>query len=880
MVEITEMDLRPTGVDGLVVLQMKQLGLGDPERFPFMEPPDPRALADGRRLLEELTALAPDGSLTDTGRRMAQLPVDPRLARMLLAADRHGSLKEVLAIVAALAIQDPRERPAEKRQEADEAHAAFADERSDFLALVNLWDWFERQRKELGSSALRRTVQHGFLSWMRMREWQALHRQLRLACREQGLGESTAPADYAAVHRALLAGLLSLIGMQTERREYLGARGRKFQIFPGSHLFKRPPRWVMAAEIVETSRVYARTVAEIDPRWIEPEAQHLLRRSHSEPHWHRKRGQVMAFERVTLYGLALVERRRVGYAGIDPDGAREIFLRRALVEGALDTRGRFLEHNRALLDSIRDLEARIRRRDLAVDEEDLLALYAERVPAEICSARGFERWRREAEARDPDVLRFSREELLRRRPQEASERDYPGTLELAAGTFRLRYTFAPGSEADGVTVQVPRGALGALRPEPLEWLVPGMLEEKCVALLRALPKQTRKALAPVPDHVGEILPELLAPERFRQGSLLRALAAALERRFAVAVPPAQWRTDPLEPHLLMRVEVLDGDGRVVAHGRDLPALQRTHAARGAVASSAGAGLPIEGLTDWSFGELPERMVGDDGVALWPALLDEGDQVAVRAAPGPEAARRRTRHGVQRLALLRERRTVRWLRRNLADRERLQLLYAPLGTSEGLLDQLLRVGAREAFPVDVAPPRDAAAFERLLAAGRNALVPATEAAARTALAILERWQAVRLVLEQLDSPAFRDAVDDERAHLARLITPDFLVATPADWLPELPRYLDAARWRLEHLQGNVERDRDAVAELEAWRARVGALEAQAGDPPPEALATLPWLLEEYRVSRFAQKLGTAVSVSPKRLKRRLQEAEREVHLGRG
>lgn len=865
-----------------VVLQMKELGLGDPEAFPFVDPPDPRALSDGRRLLFELGALDEAGELTDTGRALASLPLDPRLGRMLVAAEARGCLAEVLVIVSALAIPDPRERPADKAQAADEAHARWRDPNSDFLAFVNLWRWLEAQREALGSAAYRRTVSRHFLSWLRVREWRALHRQLHLACRERGWRENGAAADAEAVHRALLPGLLGQLGLRTERGDYLGARGLRFQLFPGSALFRKPPPWVAAAEIVETSRVYARTVATVDPAWVEPEAGHLVRRQHDAPHWRRRRGRVMATERVTLYGLPIVEGRLVPWDPIDPAGARELFLREALAQGQLDTKGSFLARNEALLEELRELEARERRRDLVISEERLAELYGARIPEEICDARSFERWRRRAEAQDPDVLLLRREELLEAAPDAAAERDFPGTLVLGELELQLSYAFAPGTEEDGVTVTVPRAALPQLRPEALEWLVPGLLEARCTALLRSLPKGVRRQLAPVPDHVAAVLPELLEPDRFRRGGLRRALTEALARHFAVDVPADAWDESRLDPHLLMRVRVVDDGGETVATGRDLAALQAEHGGAADAdlsRSSAAAGLESAGHRAWDFGPLPERVQLEAGLPGWPALVDEGDGVAVRVRTDAERARRETRAGVLRLLLLVQHGNVKHLKRNLPERNRLQLRYTPLGDPAALQDQILRVAAERAHLVPgEAPPRDADAFRAVLDRGRGRLAGHVNAVAALALAVLEGWHAVRRALDEARaSPAFRDAVDDVDRWLARLVPPDFLTVPPEPWRDELPRYLEAATRRLGQLQGAVERDRERIVELGGWESRLEELRTLAGDRPDAGVEGLRWLLEEYRVSLFAQALGTREPVSPKRLRRAFGEVEEALRL---
>lgn len=864
-----------------VVLQMQDLGLGAPEDFPFLDPPQPRALSDARRLLEELGAVDAAGSLTAVGRELCALPLDPRLGRMLVAARDKGCVSEVICIVAALSLQDPRLRPLDKTQAADEAHAQWRDPQSDFMSLLRLWQWFEVQRHELSRSALRRSCERQFLSWMRLQEWWGLQRQLGRICRDRGWTVNVQPAAPDAVHRALLTGLLSHIGMRTERQDYLGARGLRFQVFPGSALFKRQPPWLMAAEIVETSRVYARCLAVLDPAWVEPEAGHLLRRQHEAPRWQRKRGRVMVSESVTLYGLPIVEGRLVPFDHIDPAAAREIFLRDGLARGDIQTRGTFLDHNLALMEQVRELEARERRRDLLLDEDALAELYGQRVPADVCDMRRFERWRRKAEQRDPEVLHFQLEDLLLRHPDAAAEADFPGVLQLGELELELRYSFAPGSEQDGVTLRVPRAQLRQLRPEPLEWLVPGMLEQKCVALLRSLPKRLRRELAPLPDHVAAVMPELLSAQRFRQGGLLRALTAAIERQHGVTIPADAWDAARLEHHLQLRIAVIGEDGRELAAGRDLLSLQ---AEQGAAADadlrrqSAATGLQADGLRSWDFGELPESVMLSEGVRAWPALVDEGDSVAIRLFDEPAAAAGSMRGGVVRLMMLAQQKPLRQLLRGLPGRDAMGLMYTPLGDPTQLFDQIAQVAVQRAQLGDRALPRDREAFEALREQGRSGLVRAVEEVAALAKATLEAWHALRRALEDATSPAFRDATDDIGAWLDTLLQPDFLLAVPEPWRDCLPRYLQAACQRLAHLQGNVERDRARIAELATWQERLRELEALTTSPQQRSSLPCRWLLEEYRVSLFAQELGTLEPVSPKRLRRAFAAAEEELRLG--
>ena len=878
----TDPEIRRTNLAS-VVLRMKELDLGDPEAFPFLEPPEPKALSDGRRLLQELQALDELGRLTSVGRSLAKLPLDPQLGRMLVAAEQGDVLEPVLAIVTGLAQPDVRDRPPDKQQAADQAHAQWRDKRSDFLTLLALWRWLEVQREALSASAFRKALQRQFLSYLRVREWRALHRQLRLAV--QGLGWRLGGEDAAPerIHQALLPGLLGQLGLRTERKDYLGARSLRFHIFPGSGVFGSDPPWVMAAEIVETSRVYARTVAAIDPRWIEGAAAHLLRRRHEEPHWRRKQGRVVVRERATLYGLPVVENRFVPYAPIDPDGARQIFLLEGLVRGGLETRGPFHAHNLALVEELRELEARERRRDLLVSEAAMVAWYDARIDAAVVDARSFEHWRRKAEGAQKRVLFFAREDLLQADPDAQADQDFPGTLSLGSLELELAYSFSPGQGDDGVTVRVPRLALPQLRQEALDWLVPGLLEARCVALLRALPKGVRRQLAPVPDKVQALLPALLAPERYRQGSLLAALTALLEQQFGVTVPADAWQREGVPLHLSMRLEVLDEAGRVLGADRALAPLQERYGDRETLAEAVAAATSFEtaGADDWVFGAVLAQTTLSNGLQAFPALVDEGDKVAQRLFTAREEAETAHRQGVLRLLALRQRGALRQRLKQLPERTSLGLLYTPLGAPENLFQQLGDCALAAAHELEGRPaPRDEAEFRRCLSEGTSRLGPALQALEQEALAILRAAQGLRLALDEAEKIAsFRDATDEVRQWMGALLPPDFLARTPGVWLGGLGRYLTAATFRLKQLQGKVDKDRALIMELAQWEDRRCAL-AALGVGGATAAAELRWWLEEYRVSLTAQKLGTVAPISAKRLKARFEAAEASARLGEG
>ncbi|HXS45416.1 MAG TPA: ATP-dependent RNA helicase HrpA, partial [Solirubrobacteraceae bacterium] len=852
-----------------VILQMAALELGDVERFGFLDPPDRRQVRDGVRLLEELGALRPGGGgLTAIGRRLATLPVDPRLARMVLEADGLGCADEVLVIAAALSIQDPRERPVDRRDAADAAHRRLAGEAaSDPLALLELWRAVRASQRELSGSAFRRWCREHFLHALRVREWQDLVAQLRQAARESGVTVNRAPAAPDDVHRAMLAGLLSHLGLKTgDAREYLGARGARFALWPGSLLARRPPPWVMVAELVETSRLWGRVAAPIDPAWVEPVAGELARRRVSEPRWDRRRAAAVATERVTLYGLPVVGGRTVSLARTDPAGARELFLRRALVAGDWDTRHAFAARNRARIAEVEAAEERARRRGLLAGDEVLYAFFDERVPAGVVSGAHFDRWWRDERARRPELLDLPRELLVRGDIDDAGRPDAwrRGDLELP-----LSYRFEPGAEDDGVTVHVPLRALGRLRAEGFEWLVPALRAELVTALVRSLPKDVRRGLVPVPATVATLEPAL-DPSA---GALPDALAAALERIRGVRVAPEDFDLGALPAHLRMRFSVEDDRGAVLATGRDLDALRAELRPRlRAELGAASASLERHGLRDWDgVGTLPRvvALPGSGGaVRAYPALVDEGDAVGVRALETPAAQAAAMRAGTRRLLLLTLPSPLRDLRARLGSAAQLTLATAPGGDAGAVLDDALAAAVDALVDETGGPAWDEAGFGRLRASVGAQLPARSAAVVDTVVGILDARRDVERRLEGLRAPAFEPARLDVARQLGRLVFGGFVAATPARRLADVERYLRAAERRLERLPDNVATDRDrmaAVHELEqAYRARVERW--PRGRPLPASLREVPWLLEELRVSHFAQGLGVRGPVSSRRIRR--------------
>ncbi|MBH8580984.1 ATP-dependent RNA helicase HrpA [Bisbaumannia pacifica] len=883
----TEPEIQRTNLAS-VILSMLALKLGEIEAFPFVDAPDPRFIKDGFRLLFELGAVDERQRLTALGRRLARLPIDPRLARMVLAGAEGGGLREVLIVVSALAVQDPRERPAEKRQAADQAHRRWDDPDSDFVAWLNLWEGFEAAREELSGNQLRRWCRDHFLNYLRLREWHDTFRQLRQLLRDMeitvppaqpwpktGEGEAAVSqrrANAQRLHQALLSGLLSNLGQLTENREYLGARNRKFMIHPGSGLAKKSPKWVMAAELVETSRLFARQAARIEPQWIEPLAGHLVKRSYSEPHWEMKRAQVVAFEQVTLFGLPIVNRRRVHYGPIAPVEARELFIRRALVEGEFRTRGDFFAHNRALIEEVEELEDRARKRDILVDEEALFAFYDARLPEEIVNGKGFEHWRKQAEAEDPEILKFDKSALMAREAEEVTAAQYPDQLSLNGVSYPLSYHFQPGAEDDGVTLTVPAAMLAQLPAARLDWLVPGLLREKCIALLKGLPKAIRRQVVPIPDWVDAAL-ERLVPD---DTPLTAALGEFLRVKTGLRLRPDDWHEESLEPHLRINLRVVDHEGRELGQGRDLEALK----ARFSEAASAGARAlaeAVQGAAATRVEALPEEALPESRVTTqagirveaYPALAEADGGLAVELFEHPDKAREAHRHGIKRLAM-RELPDQAKALGKLPGLDKCALLFAKVGSKRQLVDDLVAAVFLEVMARDPLP-RSRAEFAARLEAEAAELLPHGEAQVALLARALSGHLAVTKALKGNLSFALALVYSDIKAQMQRLVHPGF-IAEAGPWLEHYPRYMEAAAIRLEKAPRERMRDQMSMQEVHGFETRLAERQEanrRAGREDPR-LVEFGWWIEELRVSLFAQQLGTLMPVSAKRLEKRWAE----------
>jgi len=874
--EYTDPEIRRTNLAS-VILQMETLDLGAIGEFPFLDPPDRRFINDGYRLLRELGAVDEARGVTGLGRRLARLPVDPRLGRMLLAAGELGCLKELLVIAAGLSIRDPRERPADAAAQADERHAAFRHPRSDFMSLLKLWEQWQERRKHDSGSAQRRWCRENFLSFLRLREWQDLHRQLLGLLNEMGLRPNEVAADYAPVHRAILAGMLSHIGQLEEKGEYRGPRNLRFRLFPDSTLAGRPPRWVVVAELVETARVWGRMAAAVEPAWIEAAGAHLVRRSWSDPHWQAGRGFVAAKEQASLFGLVLAANRRVDYARVDRPRAREVFLREALAGGGLRTRGEFLAANRQRVEEVRAMEARLRRRELLAGAEALSEFYAARVPAQICSAPAFERWRRKAEKKNPALLRMNLDDLLSG-AQLPKPEDYPDTLQVGANRLPLHYRFDPVAEDDGVTVKVPRHLLPVLDEDQLEWLVPGWLEDKVIAMLRALPKAARRRIVPVPDHARACLVRM----RPGEGRLRAALAEALRGEAGLEVAPETWAELALEPWLRFRVEVLDADGNPLAASRDVAALKaRWSPGEGAVSEVVSDQWAGGGFRSWTFGAVPgpvEARQGRTLQRLFPGIRDDGATVSCQLYPTAEAAARASRAGLLRLFMLalgQQHRAL--LKQARADRVLVLRGRGLAGGKDLASDAVAAAFAAVFLPEDQAWPRDAGMFEARLETGRARVMGEAEEMLRLVGEILElRDACAERLAAGIRGPGAGDAALDMSAQLEALVFPGFLRDIPAARLSCLPRYLRAILRRIERLSLGKGEARQAL-ELRPHLERLAAHRDAdwASREAADAFRQYRWMVEEYRVQLFAQSLGAAEKVSHARLEaqwRRLRELQ--------
>ena len=963
-----------------VILRMKALHLGNVEEFPFIEPPQRRAIADGYQLLGELGAVDDANELTNVGRELARLPLDPRVARMILEARDRGALAEVLVIASALSVQDVRDRPLEMQAQADQQHAKFDDEKSEFSGYVRLWQWIHEAQgrashvpraeppspqpapasgrgsapvlrgergkagsplplpragegrgeggphHKLSNRQFESLLRQNFINVRRVREWRDIHTQLHTVVAEHKWKLNAQAAGYEALHKSMLAGLLGNIGWKIEEQgtpasgqsEYLGARGIKFWPHPGAHLKKRPGRWIVAAELVETTRLFGRGIANIDPQWIEEVAGHLLRRQLLDPHWEKKAADVIAFERATLYGLVVYSGRRVPLARADQQGAREIFLREGLVAGEWDTKLPFLAANQKLVRQVEELEHKSRRQDVLVDQELIYAFYDQQVPADVFNGHTFEAWFRQESRGKPDLLRLTREELMRHEAAGITTDAFPKTVRLGGIDCRAEYLHGPGDARDGVTVTVPLYVLNQVSEDRVEWLVPGMLRDKVQALLKSLPQKPRSRFVPLPESAARIAGELTATDRWTVGSLTDVLLKLVRNETSLDVKRTDFKLDMVPAHLFMNIRVVDEHGRQLGMGRNLAALKAEWGAkaRGAFQALAGlktvpgpspdgeegverprgplgggapaagegrrpgrplSGPPQEGggakaadgnqrYTAWTFGELPELMeVRKGGVSLigFPALVDQGDAVVIEVFDEPEVAAAKHRAGLRRLFALQVKDALKALEKNIPDLQKMAVAYMPLGTQEELRQQVIDVALDRAFGLDPLPA-DEAAFRKRIEEGRGRLALIAHEVARLAGQVLVEYAAAARKIKDTKNQA--EATADATQQLQRLVPRRFIADTPWTSLQHLPRYLKAIVLRLDKLRADPARDAARMAEARAQDQRYWRLVAERKGHVDARMQEFRWLLEELRVSLFAQELRTPQPVSTKRLDR--------------
>jgi ATP-dependent helicase HrpA len=852
--EFTEPEILRTNLAS-VILQMLQLRLGEIDRFPFLEQPNSKQINDGFALLFELGAVDKARRISRLGKQLARFPVDLRFARMLVAAAQMGSLAEMLIITSALTIQDPRERPFDHQQAADEVHKQNWDERSDFLAFVSLWRDFEVKRQSLGQGQLRKYCKQNFLSYMRMREWREMHRQLLLICKEQGFRERKKEADYGSVHRALLTGLLGHIAVKAGDHDYQGARNRKQFIFPGSSQFARKPKWILSSELVETSRLFARTVAEIESRWIEPLAGHLVARTHHDPVFDAEHGLVMIREEVTLYGVVIVADRKVDFGSVDLGNARELFIEKALVQGELRSRLKFFQNNRRLIRDIEQIESKARKRDILVESRALFDFYEHVLPKEVCSELDLRNFVNDS-PKNAKAMELTRDELMRREA-ELSETLYPNRLDVGGASLPLNYKFEPGNRDDGVSVDVPLVLLGQIPRAQFDWIVPGLLEEKCLALIRSLPKSVRKNFVPAPDYVSRVLENF----DYEGKPLIEALADRLFRLSGTRVDPEDFRASNLERHLALNIRVVDDRGKLVASGRDFDQLveQLEDKVSTRLKDRRQHPLEVEGLTDWVFDELPQSIqIREGGVAvtMYPALCDDLDSVSVRLVETEWKALRLSAGGLLRLVMFQLKDQRKYLGKNIPGFDQFSLYFATRGSRAELAESIVKAAFSFTFVESMSPVSSRLGFdERLLK--KTELFGHLE---RIAKVVAQSLQQALAIEDQLKTMSLRITVDDVRRQLDNLIPPGFPFGIPFDWLRQYPRYFRGITLRLEKLGGNIENDSAGVQAVGQWWSRY----EQADEESREKLEKFRWMLEEYRISLFAQSIGTTMPVSEKRL----------------
>lgn len=875
----TDPEIQRTNLSA-VILQMLMLGLGEIAAFPFIEKPEQKAINDGFNLLFELGAIDKARRLTNVGKIMASIPADPRLARMLIEADRRKCLQEMLIIVSALGVQDPREFPTDKRQTAREKHDQFAHPDSDFLSWLLLWTEFESKRQDLSQNAVRQHCQKNFLSFLRMREWRETHRQLHLTCQQLGLQEKQitnspgqiADLNYESIHRSILKGSLSQLGLKSEDGYYLGSRGRKFTLFPTSCLFKKIPKWVVTAELIETSRLYATLAAKIQPDWVVDAAQDLLKREYSEAHWERKRGEVVAFEKISLFGLTLIEKQRVSYSKIDPVLSREIFIREALVARNFNTTAKFYTHNNLLIDELTRLEEKQRRPDIVAGEEQLYEYYTTKIPSGIYDSRSFEHWLKNLENQYNSILFMTREELLQRDINMSACTDFPDQLKIHNNILPIDYRFKPGDEDDGASIQVHQRTVHQLTTADIDWAIPGQIKERCAAILKGLPKNQRKSFIPIPDFVDAFMKSTdMANSVIQHKPLIDTIRDFVRTTRGIELDRNTLNQIEVPRYLQPIIKVLGEDGKIVAKGQSLQELQRKVAGASPQTVSKTERNPLErdGIKEWDFGELPAEVEIQSSINLmvYPALVDKIDSVSLVLQNNPGTADTLTRQALTRLLMLKTGQQRGLILKRIRALEKIFALKMP-NTVIDFGEECLQVIYRAAFNLDSEPiPRDSSAFENLLQ-GKSRLLEAAEDVVNLIEQIIEGLFRARNQLQSLQKPDFHKAKEDITEQIAELVFPGFITQTPFQWLIEYPRYFKAIELRADKLPKQIQKDSENIQIVKKFKLLLKSIPDK--ENKVSAIKELHWMLEELRVSLFAQTLKTKMPVSEKRVLRKLEE----------
>lgn len=863
--EFTDPEILRTNLAS-VILQLIPLRIGKIDDFPFIEAPDSRLIRDGYKLLFELQAVTQEQQVTKIGQQLARIPIDPQLARMLLEAEHLGTLKEVLIIVSALSIQDPRERPIDKQQAADEKHSRFKEETSDFIGYLKLWDYFQQQRKQLSQNQLRKLCRKEYIAYMRMREWQDIHQQIKQSLNKPKINSTKASIE--AIHQSLLSGLLSHIAYQHQKKEYLGANNRKLIIFPGSFVSKKQPKWIMAAELVETSRLFARGVGKIQPQWLEHSAKHLIKHHYSEPHWQEKSAHVGAFERTTLYGLTITAKRLINFGNIDPVISRELFIRHALVYGEYQCNGEFFNHNRNLINEIETLEAKSRRRDILVSEDRLYDFYDQRLPNHINNGRAFEKWRKKIERNDSTALYFDKDTLLQRDTDHVNDDAFPDHMTVLGVSLPLNYHFDPSHKADGVTVQVPQVLLNQLSDIPFQYLVKGMLLEKITEIIRSLPKQIRKQFVPAPEYAKACLDSISDESKLNQ-PLLKNINTELERMTGCTIDKDLYQSLTLPNHCLMNFQVVNQQGDILQSGRSLEKLQ------GSIESSTTETLSTlsnnpsieqDGITEWTFPDLEESVtIETHGIKLktYPALVDKQSSVSIKLFDTPEKALQAHKQGLLRLFILQDSKHFKQQKQKLPNIQKLCLLFSSIGSCEQLKQSIMQASYQETFVIPTIRQRQQ--FSQILTDKHAQLDETIKHYLQRIEPILSLHLQIKKQLKQSIQPQWLEALSDINDQLNHLIDRDFILTTNLEALRHYPRYLKGILRRIDKLAADPQRDRSLRLQVSPlWEQYKTHIEKQPADV--HLLTEYRWQLEEFRISLFAQELGTSKPVSAKRLKK--------------